>query len=247
MELRESQKLKELWLKALNCGANTVLIRHGPKSGSNESGLSEEGKYLTKEYSFTLRDVFKGLFMPVLVCTDKIRTADTLKLLFSQLFSPLSYNFYFRTPRLNSPVISQGLQNKVVELHNKYGHFRGYFLNQTYYFFERLGGDFMDYDADESHSEVSRRMAIGINEDLSFIRKRSSANSVIYCGHSPAIELGLESLLGISLPELGGFLNPLDSVHLKIDIEKMEFVARINPIVGYRDIESESYYGNTGV
>ncbi len=65
---------------------------------------------------------------------------------------------------------------------------------------------------------------------------------LIYCGHSPQIEVGCERLLNISLAELGGFLNPLDSIHLRKNGEKIDFVARINPIVGYVDLEGEAFY-----
>ncbi|MFH1661570.1 MAG: hypothetical protein ABIA02_00515, partial [Candidatus Falkowbacteria bacterium] len=93
-----------------------------------------------------------------------------------------------------------------------------------------------EYDEEYLHGIVAERMAKGIKKLFEHDKL------AIYCGHSPSIEVGCQSLLGLSLSEFGGFLNPLDSIHLRMNECEIEFVARVNPIIGYQDLESETYY-----
>lgn len=231
MRLADPGKLLELWQYALDQKANVVLMRHAPKSGSDNSGLSEEGESLAIEYGHILRagaDLWRE--NPRLIGTSKNRTARTLKLMFP-LSDPLHYPYL---ADLDVNKVSLGVQRQCNELHEKIGRFRGYYLNHTYYFLEKLGGQF---DEENPHTVVAKRMVRGIRSLL------DSSLPVIYCGHSPSIEIGAMKLLGLSLSKLGGFLNPLDSVHLRMNNGKAEWVARVNPIVDYIDLESETYFG----
>jgi hypothetical protein len=111
----------------------------------------------------------------------------------------------------------------------------GYCPNHTYYFLKRLGGSFQNCEDMEA---IANRMAKGTK--LLF---GENSHPILYCGHSPAIEAGVAKLLKISISELGGFLKPLDSFHLRMfESGKVELVTRINPIVDYVDLEAESYY-----
>ncbi len=231
MYLKEAHKLWEIWNYALNQDANVVLMRHAPKAGSNLSDLSEEGKRLAERYGRMLISLdAEGFFKKaIFVHTEKSRTTATLQAVFP--FSDPAV--YLQPSDLVSPAVSPFVQNQVDRLHVQLGHRRGYYLNHTYYFLENLGGGF---DAENLHTVVAERMSKGIRELFEYDQL------VIYCGHSPSIEVGCEHLLGISLQELGGFLNPLDSIHLRKTGEKIDFVARINPVIGYVDLESENYY-----
>lgn len=211
-------------------------MRHAPKAGSEDSGLSENGRRLATEYGnlinfvASLRDVEQHdtYDISVFVCTSKERTRRTLKL----LFPSSSPETYLHPPDLDTANITSFVQNQVNTFHRTVCCPRGYYLNHTYYFLEQLGGEFDT----ENHTAIGKRIARGIRSLFGFNR------TVIYCGHSPAIETGLEELLGKSLSELGGFLNPLDSIHLRMNEGVIEWFARINPIVGYVDLESETYF-----
>lgn len=233
MRLANPSKLLKLWQRARDQKANVVLMRHAPKSDSDNSELSEEGKRLAVEYGHILRaDIYFWQKYPRLIGTSKNRTAGTLKLMFP-LSNPLDYPYL---ADLDVNKVSPDVQRQCDELHEKIGRFRGYYLNHTYYFLEKLGGRF---DEENPHTVVAERMARGIRSLL------DSGLPTIYCGHSPAIEVGVMKLLGLSLSELGGFLNPLDSIHLKINElnnRKAEWVVRINPIADYVDLESETYF-----
>lgn len=233
MQLLEKQKLLEMWNYSLDQGANVVLMRHAPKSGSNESGLSEQGIRLTKAYGEVLARA-ANLRNPQLLCTSKKRTTDTLYYLFPS-FPARTHTI---TTDLEVNAISPLVEKQFPHIHVAIGHFRRYYLNHTYYFLEKLGGTFGD-PSDEAnlHTVIAERMARGIKSLFDFNK------TVVYCGHSPSIEVGLEKLLGLSLSELGGFLNPLDSIHLRKYGNQIQWVARINPIVGYVDLESETYFG----
>ncbi len=228
MYLKEDQKLLEIWNYALDQGANVVLMRHAPKAGSNLSDLSEEGEQLAKQYGRILIPE-DSLKKAIFVRTEKSRTTATLQAVFP-FSDPAAY---LRPGNLISPNVSPSVQEQVDRLYVQAGHWREYYLNHTYYFLENLEGRF---DKENLHTVVAERMSKGIRELF------EHNQLVIYCGHSPSIEVGCEHLLGVSLSELGGFLNPLDSVHLRKTEEKIDFVARINPIIGYVDLESESYY-----
>lgn len=229
MHLKKSRKLLNLWLYALDKGANIVLMRHGPRLISNDGDLSEKGKKLVIQYGEKvlvnlLDNRLKGL---LLACSPKRRTADTLKLLF-----PFSCRQKYNRSELDDNTVSKFVQEQVDECHAGIGRWRGYHMPHTYYFLENFGG----VDESNLHTIVAEKMKHRIKGLLSL------GWSVIYCGHSPQIEVGCERLLKISLAEIGGFLNPLDSIHLKIENGIVEFVARVNPIIGYIDIESESFY-----
>ncbi len=230
MRLRNFGKLQSLWADALNKGANVILMRHAPKAGSDNSDLSEEGRRLAIRYGNILRLAISGGF--TLACTSKDRTARTLKYMFP--FSDES--IYLKPLCLEVNKVSPFVQAQADDLHRKIGRFRSYLPNHTYYFLEKLPGEFGEKSL---HTIVSERMAAGIKNlfDIAHV-----ANAIIYCGHSPAIEVGCEKLLRLSLSELGGFLNPLDSIHLKMVDGKIEWVARINPIVDYVDLENETYF-----
>ena len=230
MYLAQSHKLNQKWTHALNEGANIILMRHAPKADSDNSDLSTEGEELAKAYGYMLDPLTYDLLVNLrLYCTSKGRTANTLKLLFPKSNSE---NF-IRFPELDAPKVSNLVQDQCNNLHVNVGHWRGYYLNHTYYFLEKLGGK---YDKENIHTVVAERMILGI-------RKLSNhPGQNLYCGHSPTLEVACEHLLNTTLAELGGFLNPLDSIHLKMSGNKVEFVARINPIVGYADLESEAYY-----
>ena len=229
MHLAAPGRILKIWKYAIEQGANVVLMRHAPKAGSNESGLSEEGRRLAIRYGNILRlDPIDG---GLLVCTTKDRTMYTLKYMF-----PFSDESAYLRPRyLEVNKVSPFVQDQVNCLHKEIGRFRGYYLNHTYYFLEKLGGRF---DEENIHTVVAQRMVKGIKQLFEF----ASSSIVIYCGHSPSIEVGCERLLGLTLSELGGFLNPLDSIHLRVKENKVEWIARVNPIVGYVDLESETYF-----
>ncbi|MFC1756645.1 hypothetical protein ACFLZC_00585 [Patescibacteria group bacterium] len=220
------RRLVGLWRHFFKKEASVVLMRHAPKYGSDSSGLSKEGRLFAQKYGCVLAraNYLKDI---TFVDTDKQRTTDTLNLMFNISGGAMRFN------DLNSPRISSFVQRQVEDLHMKVGRFRNYFLNHTYYFLERLGGE---YDAEHLHKVVALRMATGIIKLFEF-----EQNLVVYCGHSPSIEVGCEKLLGKNLSEIGGFLNPLDSIHLKKTNNQIEFVGRINPILGYVDLESENY------
>ena len=228
MRLLEKNKLSESWNYSLKQGANVILMRHAPKSGSDESGLSEEGVKLAREYGKILK-----LNDPLLICTSKQRTLDTINLLFpsSLINAPLIL------PDLEVNKVSSSIDKQCKRLHAKIGHFRRYYLNHTYYFLEKLGGTFGDKLSEcNLHTTIAERMVRGIKLLFSY------GKNVVYCGHSPIIEVGLEKLFGLSLSELGGFLNPLDSIHLRKKDNRIEWIARINPIVDYVDLESETHF-----
>lgn len=233
MRLAPPDKLIKLWQHTFNSGANVILMRHAPKSGSNDSGLSEEGIRLSLKYGRLLATIWrlrenKGMRL-LFSCTSKDRTPQTLKLLFPSSKS----SHYSRLSCLDAPKVTSFVQEQVDRLHRTIGRWRGYYGNHTYYFLEKLGGQF---GQENLHTVVAERMAKGIS-------KLDGLGTVtIYCGHSPSIEVGLEKLLGISLSELGGFLNPLDSIHLRMKGFETEWIARINPIVDYVDLESETYF-----
>lgn len=231
MRLAETRKLVQLWRYANKQGSNVVLMRHAPKAGSEGSDLSKNGKRLAAKYGDIIalaHDVERDDKPVVFVCTSKKRTRQTLKLLFTSSHPKT----YLHPPDLDTVNITPFIQDQVNAFHKTTGRWRGYYLNHTYYFLEQLGGKF---DA-ENHAAIGTRIAWGIRSLFLFDR------TVVYCGHSPAIETGLEKLLGKSLAELGGFLNPLDSIHLRISEDTIEWVARINPIVDYVDLESETYF-----
>jgi hypothetical protein len=238
MQLQNLDKLLEKWSYAFKNKALVTLMRHAPKSGSNESGLSEEGKRLATEYGKIFRSLFEPKFDVFLdkfgefifFRSEKERTAQTLELVF-----PWSKpDEYYQCSLLQSNYVSPRVQDQVYELHRKTGHWRGYYLNQTYYFLQELGGSFEEEN--NIHTKITERMVEGI------LNLFAIKQPVIYCGHSPAIEAACIRLLGISLSEFGGFLNPLDSIHISQENGKFNLITRINPIVGYVDLESETYY-----
>lgn len=230
MRLKNFGKLLSLWKYAIEQGSNVVLMRHAPKAGSDDSGLSEEGRRLAIWYGSIVR--FAPLREMTLACTNKDRTVKTLKHMFP--FSDEA--IYLRPECLEANNILSFVQDQVNEFHKEIGRFKGYLPNHSYYFLQKMD---ISYNQDDLHNVIAGRMARGIGE---LFEIANSTNIVIYCGHSPAIEVGLEELLGLSLSELGGFLNPLDSVHLRMREGKIECVARINPIVDYVDLENESYF-----
>lgn len=230
MHLVSENKLFELWEHAFNMGANVILMRHAPKSGSDNSDLSEEGGLLAMRYGGVLHrcpEIAKNI--PLLFCTAKIRTQRTLNL----LFPSSNQSAYRQAHDLIVNKVTPFVQDQVNKIHKTVGRFRGYYGNHTYYFLEKLGGEF---DEENIHTVVAERMAKGIKSLFDLGRL------VIYCGHSPSIEVGCEKLLNVTLSELGGFLNPLDSIHLKLVNSRIEWVARINPIVDYVDLENETYF-----
>lgn len=232
MNLRDTNKLLTLWQHALENKANLILMRHGPKLGSNESGLSLEGIRLSQDYAHILETVFQKKKME-LIHTDKARTRDTLICLFPHRFVGCEQTQLCPEDMLSN-IVTPSLQDQCNKLHREIGHPRSYFVNHTYYFMEQWGAKF---DC-ENLKVIGERMAKGIQ-----LLASTNAPVTIYCGHSPAIEVGCEALLNISLSELGGFLNPLDSIHLNVRSDgSVHFVARVNPIIGYRDIESETYF-----
>ncbi len=230
MRLQEPSKLLKLWTYALERDANVVLIRHAPKAGGNNSYLSEEGERLAMAYGVIFGSALKAKQF-ALSCTSKNRTVQTLKLLFP-IFDSTTYLYPFD---LEVNKVTPSVQEQCDKLHMEVGFFRGYYGNHTYYFLEKLGGQF---DEENIHTIIAKRMARGIRAlfDLKQL--------VIYCGHSPSIEAGLETLLGLTLSELGGFLNPLDSIHLRLKENKIEWIARINPIADYIDLENEVCFKN---
>lgn len=232
MELRKADQLLQMWQRALNQGENLVLMRHGPKSGSNESGLSKQGEKLTSQYAGVLEPLWlKWLSSATLIRTSKARTKETLKLLFPKS----SQSVYKFLPGLDSPPVSDELQQQANQLHTAIGRWRGYFLNHTYYFLEELGGKYPVAE-ENLRTLIAEKAASGIRTLLEEDRL------TVFCGHSPSLEAGIIKVLGISLSELGGFLNPLDSIHLVMNSGRVKWVVRINPIRGYIDLESETYF-----
>ena len=232
MRLKDSNKLLEIWKYALNQGANVALMRHAPKAGGNESILSAEGERLAKEYRTVLNSVFDldGNVEPVLLCTSKIRTGRTLQIIFPGI-DPKT--FVCKTD-LDANRISEAVERQVVEIHKKVGHWRGFALNQTYHFLDKFGGK----DEEEFlHTTTAERMSREIKDLL------VSGKTAVYCGHSPQIEAAAEKILGVNVSEFGGFLRPLDSLHLKINGGRAELVARVNPIVDYEDAEADTFFG----
>lgn len=233
LHLQKSGSLLKMWRYAIASGANVVLMRHGPKSGSNDSNLSEQGIEITREYGEVISQLNWGWFQRILVGhTEKKRTIDTVELLFPKL----NFSRFVTYPKLNSPPVSKELQEAVNKLHLKTGRWRGYSLNETYGLFNRLSGSFT-VDMEEDLWDINaNKVAEGIGELFGLNQP------VIFCGHSPNLELGIVKILDIDLAELGGFLKPLDSVHLKLDSNgKPVWVARINPIRDYIDLEAEHY------
>lgn len=237
MYLQKSSNLLKVWEYAIANNADVVLMRHGPKSGSNESDLSEEGVKIVKEYGEVLSQLNFWWFYNILVGhTDKKRTQETIELLFPKL----DHRNFVVCPDLNSPPISKELQDKINELHLSIGHWRGYSLNETYALFDRLSINFTIEMAEDLWGFNASKVADGIEELFKLNRP------VIFCGHSPNLELGIIRILDIDLTELGGFLKPLDSVHLKLDSDrKPVWVARINPIRDYIDAEREYFLEQT--
>jgi phosphohistidine phosphatase SixA len=98
MRLDNPKKLSKLWRHAFDNGANIILMRHAPKSGSDGSNLSDEGKKLASQYGNILRSLplVRGSKPLILYCTTKRRTEETLELIFSTRFfhtvlTPLHY------------------------------------------------------------------------------------------------------------------------------------------------------------
>mgnify|MGYP003394889253 CR=1 FL=1 len=50
MHLASSNKLLKIWKYAFDQNANVILMRHAPKSGSDNSDLSKEGERLAIQY-----------------------------------------------------------------------------------------------------------------------------------------------------------------------------------------------------
>lgn len=231
MQLARAEKLLQIWRYSLDRGTNVILMRHAPKAGSNESDLSAEGVALTKSYSCILDSIWPDLRAARFLCTSKSRTSHTLRELFPRALG----NFEILSD-LDANTITSEIEKRGPQLHTEVGRWRGLTVSQTYYFLT----DWQEFDwrldlHGESLGEVAQRMT-------EVILSLADCKLTIYCGHSPQIEVACEKLLDVSLLELGGFLNPLDSLHLKITSETKELVARVNPIVGYVDLESETYF-----
>lgn len=229
MKLKPAGQLLAIWHYAVQNGATVVLMRHAPKAGSDQSGLSPAGRRLAKTYGLILKKL--KLSGVVLVGTDRSRTVDTLRL----LFPDIAPDAYISLPQLRAPGVDNQLQKTVNYYHRRIGYPRGYTVSQTYYFLEQLGGSYGELD-NQLHTAITERVMLGIKNLFTHQRL------VIHCGHSPPLEAACCRLLGMTLPELGGFFNPLDSLHLRMSGGKIQLVARLNPIVGYVDLESETYY-----
>lgn len=228
MHLKEASKILEVWEYALKERANIIVMRHGPKAGSDQSDLSEEGLKLTEEYGKILMNLGTALDGTILVATSKSRTTATLK----AMLPDSEPDKYLRPPELDTVIVTLETQRDTDDFHAELGHWRGYTVSQTYFYLQRYTGG----DDGRLHSEVIPRVAKGIKKLFDYARP------VIYCGHSPQSEAAVAKLTGIDLTELGWFLNPLSSLHLRMQNGKIGFVARINPIIGYIDLESEIYY-----
>lgn len=228
MRLGKPGYLTRVWEHALNQEANLVLMRHAPKSGGDQSGLSAEGEILAVKYGKILRSRFPDLKNAALACTSKERTQNTLKLMFPKS----NPEKYLKPADLEVNKVSPHVQNQVDELNKKIGCWLGYTSQMTYCFLEELGGHF---DEENLHTVVVPRMIKGINALL------EKGSLVIYCGHSPAIELVMAEILQKSIAEIGGFLNPLDSFHLQNRGGKIELVARVNPIINYMDARARRF------
>lgn len=232
MKLRNPRHILKIWQYAIEQGANVVLMRHGPKSGSNDSGLSEQGKVIVQQYGGVLKSLGSvWLNHALLYHTEKPRTLETLCLLFPESNPTL----YHTLPKLNSQLISAGLQEQVNRFHLLKGRWLGYYLNHTYCLLESLGGTFPADSPEECLDHIATEAADGVKELLALNRQ------VLFCGHSPKLELGTAELLGRNMLELGGFLNPLDSFHLRFNHGRAKLVVRVNPILDYVDLESEGY------
>lgn len=233
MYLQKSANILKTWLYAIENGANLVLMRHGPKSGSNESGLSKSGRKITFHYGHIINSLQNAWFSQALIGhTEKPRTRETVQLLFPEL----DQDRFQIVPDFNSPPISEELQRKVDQLHLNVGRWRGYYVNHTYCFLRNLDNSLALISPEEDlHGTITEHAARSIMELLHLNRP------VIFCGHSPSLELGIVRILGIDLSKLGGFLNPLDSIHLKLSSGQPDWIARINPIRDYIDAESENY------
>ncbi len=235
MALQKFQKLMTLWDYSLGKGTNVILMRHAPATADG-GALSQAGKRIATEYQRNiLHRVAFGDRKIKLFCADKVATRDTLKILF-----PFSNPSDYRQPENLNNDASDSFRKLASDCHRHLGRFCGYGVNHTYYLHYRT-------------IFQAERLAKGIVEMAPMCRENIIN---IYCGQSPAIEIGLENVLGISMPQaLGGLLSPLDSIHLKIIPDALvssrlkivpggerSFIARINPIVGYIDNESEAFF-----
>lgn len=233
MYLQKTENVLKIWKYAIANGANVVMMRHGPKSGSNESNLSEQGKKITTAYGQILGQLGFDWFNQALIGhTEKMRTRETVELLFPDLDS----RNFIRCSKFNSPLMSEELQRVVNRLHFSVGRWRGYSLNETYALLERINGNFTI----EMEEDLWRVNASKVAEGIDGLFKLNCP--VIFCGHSPNLEIGIIQVLRTDLIELGGFLKPLDSIHLKLGSDgKPVWVARVNPIRDYIDPESEYF------
>lgn len=231
MQLADSSYLATVWQHVLSDANTITVMRHGPKSGGDNSDLSHEGVALIQEYAEILHPWWNTHFSKMaFIHTKKLRTTNTLQLLFPQS-DPESYRFI---SELDAPTVSTAVQQSCDTLHAQIGRWRSYYLNHTYYFLEQLGGN---YGAEHLHQKIVPRMVAALTDLL------STQSSFVYCGHSPALEAVVARLLNCSLTELGGFLNPLDSLHIRREpTGSVELVSRINPILGYVDAESMTYF-----
>ncbi|MBP9822366.1 MAG: hypothetical protein KBC81_02920 [Candidatus Pacebacteria bacterium] len=236
MRLGREDHIAKQWRYSNNSvnGVNVILMRHGPKSGSNNSGLSDPGAMITQQYGRLLCREFGVVWAASngMYHTEKRRTRDTLSL----MFPFLNQENFGTMALLNSQAISAGLQEQVNRLHLERGRWLGYYLNHTYCLLESLGGVFPADSPEDCLPFIADEAARGIKQ----LGSVEDNGKILFCGHSPKIELGVAKLLGVSILELGGFLNPLDSIHLRIVDGHATWVSRINPIVGYIDAESES-------
>ena len=228
MHLKEPSKLLEVWRYALGEGASIILMRHGPKAGSDQSGLSEAGQKLTQEYGGVLRNLGGVFDKMLLAATSKDRTIETLKLMFPES----DPGQYLKPPELDTIRVTPEAQRSCDDLHARLGHWRGYTVSQTFYYLQKYTGS----DDTGLHGEVKKRIVDGIRKLLAY------QQPVIYCGHSPQTEAAVAELTGLDLAELGWFLDPLSSIHLRMRGGTIEFIARVNPIIGYIDLEAEAYY-----
>lgn len=234
MNLIDGWKLKQRWRNALLNKSNIVFMRHGPKDGS-DGGLTAEGEALVRQYGEIIRDTV-GQTKLGLVHTDKPRTVKTLELMFPDLAAKHYYHF----SEFNSPPVSDWLQNEVYRVHRLRGHDLGYLPQHTHYFLRQLGGKY-----DEQDPFRLAEMISGFQKIAALV---NSYGLVIFCGHSPSIEVFSENACHKSLSELGHFLNPLDSLHFKCESQpgiqpiNLALIARINPIAGYVDAEEEAFY-----
>ncbi len=236
MHLASREKLIHQWKHALAQGPQLIAMRHAPKAGGNASGLSADGKKLAHEYGSMLAELWDGsLRQAWLVPTEKQRTLDTLQTVFPHS-NPQDYGC---DPRLDSPQATEQMQAEVNARHLSVGRWRGYALSHTYYFLESLGGK---PDGENLHEDVAERVAFGLRGFM------DRGSLVVHCGHSPSLEAACRLLLNLPLEAIGGFLDPLDSIHLQFDPprDRIRLIARINPIVGYEDIEADEFLMRDG-